>query len=135
MRLLPKNERTRMMGLGVMLLTLAQLFGCASRPLIDPKSSTHPENYYLDEMECARIAEDVSYGKEMAVKGAIQGTGSAALAYALSSGNAQSSGSAGLAGLLTGIVMGMAEGAWNVNERREKILRTCLGGRGYKVLE
>jgi hypothetical protein len=31
--------------------------------------------------------------------------------------------------------MGMAEGAWNVNERREKILRTCLGGRGYKVLE
>jgi hypothetical protein len=117
------------------LLLVLMLAGCASKPLIDPKSSTHPENYYADEMECARIAEDVNYGKEMAVKGAIQGTGSAALAYAIANSTSQNSGTAGLAGLLTGLVVGAAEGAWTVNQRREKILRTCLGGRGYKVLE
>ena len=117
------------------LLLVLLLAGCASKPLIDPKSSAHPENYYADEMECARIAEDVGYAPQMAVKGTIQGTGSAVLAHALSSGSARSSGSAALAGLLTGLLMGAADGAWTVHERREKILRTCLGGRGYKVLE
>ena len=111
------------------------LTGCASRPLIDPKSSTHPQNYYADEMECARIAEDVSYAKAMAVKGSIQGGGSALLAHALADSASKGSGSAALAGLLTGVVMGMADGAYTTYERREKILRTCLGGRGYKVLE
>jgi len=117
-----------------LLLALA-LTGCASRPLIDPRSSAHPENYYADEMECARIAEDVSYAKNMAVKGSIQGGGSALLAHALSTGSNRSSGASALAGLLTGLVMGMADGAYTTYERREKILRTCLGGRGYKVLE
>jgi hypothetical protein len=117
------------------LLLALVLTGCASRPLIDPKSSTHPENYYADEMECARIAEDVSYAKNMAVKGTIQGGGSALLAHALADSANKGSGAAALAGLLTGLVMGMADGAYTTYERREKILRTCLGGRGYKVLE
>lgn len=117
------------------LLLALVLTGCASRPLIDPKSSTHPENYYADEMECSRIAEDASYAKAMAVKGSIQGGGSALLAHALADSTSKASGSAALAGLLTGIVMGMADGAYTTYERREKILRTCLGGRGYKVLE
>lgn len=117
------------------LLLAIALTGCASRPLIDPKSSTHPENYYADEMECSRIAEDASYAKAMAVKGSIQGGGSALLAHALADSSAKGSGSAAIAGLLTGLVMGMADGAYTTYERREKILRTCLGGRGYKVLE
>lgn len=111
------------------------LVGCASKPLIDPKSSTHPENYYADEMECARIAEDVSYAKNMAVKGTIQGAGTALLGHALADSASKGSGSAALVGFLTGLVMGAADGAYSTYERREKILRTCLGGRGYKVLE
>jgi hypothetical protein len=117
------------------LILVLALAGCASKPLIDPKSSTHPQNYYADEMECARIAKDASYVKSMAVKGSIQGGGSALLAHALADSSSKGSGAAALAGLLTGIVMGMADGAYSTYERREKILRTCLGGRGYKVLE
>ena len=117
------------------LILVLALAGCASKPLIDPKSSSHPQNYYADEMECARIAEDVSYAKNMAIKGTIQGGGSALLAHALADSSSKGSGAAALAGLLTGLVMGMADGAYTTYERREKILRTCLGGRGYKVLE
>jgi len=117
------------------LILLLLLTGCASKPLIDPKSSTHPENYYADEMECSRIAEDVNYAKNMAVKGTIQGGGSALLAHALADSSAKASGHAALAGLITGLLMGAADGAYTTYERREKILRTCLGGRGYKVLE
>ena len=117
------------------ILLVLLLAGCASKPLIDPKSSTHPENYYADEMECSRIAEDVSYGKNMAIKGTIQGSGSALLAHALADSSSKASGHAALAGLITGLLMGAADGAYTTYERREKIIRTCLGGRGYKVLE
>ena len=46
------------------------LAGCASGPIIDPKSSKTPENFYLDQMECERISENVSYSNEM-LKGAV----------------------------------------------------------------
>ena len=130
-----KQEQGSKMNFAKCLCLLLLVSGCASRPLIDPKSSTHPENYYADEMECARIAEDVSYGKNMAIKGSIQGGGSALLAHALADASNKTSGHAALAGLITGLLMGAADGAYTTYERREKILRTCLGGRGYKVLE
>jgi hypothetical protein len=104
--------------------------GCASGPIIDPKSSKTPENFYLDQMECERISENVSYGNEM-MKGAfINGILSGIMGAALGQGP-----NAGAIGAASGSVVGAGKGAWETNSRRGKIVTKCLQGRGYSVLE
>jgi PBP1b-binding outer membrane lipoprotein LpoB len=106
------------------------LAGCASGPIIDPKASKTPENFYLDQMECERISQNVSYGNEMLKSAAIQGILSGIMGAAIGSGpNAAGVGAA------SGAVVGAGKGAWDTNNRRAKIVTKCLQGRGYSVLE
>jgi hypothetical protein len=116
------------------LLAAALISGCATKPLIDPKSSSTPANFHLDEMECERIAENISYPAEMAKKAAIQGIISALMGAALAKGNITPETGA-TAGLITGTTVGAGTGAYNTFERRKQVVRRCLEGRGYKVLE
>lgn len=111
------------------------LTGCASsKPIIDPKSSKHPENYYADKMECEEIARNVPYGSEMAKQAFWNGVLSAFMGAALA-GNGVSATTGATAGAVSGTVIGAGKGAWDVSERRDKIVLKCLTGRGYTVLE
>jgi hypothetical protein len=106
------------------------LAGCASGPIIDPKASKTPENFYLDQMECERISQNVSYGNEM-LKGALfQGILSGIVGVAMGQ-----SPNAGGIGAASGAVAGAGKGAYDTNSRRAKIVTKCLQGRGYSVLE
>lgn len=106
------------------------LAGCASGPIIDPKSSKTPENFYLDQMECERISENVSYTNEMLKGAAIQSILSAIVGAALGP-----NGSGAGVGAASGAIVGAGKGAYDTNSRRGKIVTKCLQGRGYSVLE
>ena len=106
------------------------LAGCASGPIIDPKSSKTPENFYLDQMECERISENVSYGNEMLKGALINGIFSGTIGAAI--GQAPNAGAVGAA---SGAIVGAGKGAYDTNSRRGKIVTKCLQGRGYSVLE
>ena len=111
------------------------LTGCASsKPIIDPKSSKHPENYYADKMECEEISKNVPYGSEMAKQAFWNGVLSAFMGAALA-GNGVSATTGATTGAVSGTVIGAGKGAWDVSERRDKIVLKCLTGRGYTVLE
>jgi hypothetical protein len=116
-------------------ILLLLLVGCANKIIIDPKSSTTPANIYLDQMECERISEEVQYPTEMAKSAAIQGVASALISAWIASKTGVSVKSAAGAGLASGAVVGSGSGAWSAYQRRQSIVKTCLNGRCYKVLE
>jgi hypothetical protein len=115
-------------------ISIVFLSGCATKPLVDPKSSKNPANYYLDEMECNRIADEISMSTEVAKGATIQGVLSALLGAALAKGNISAGTGSGI-GLATGVLMGGGSAAVRTHERKQKVLRTCLAGRGYSILE
>ena len=117
------------------ILILLLLTGCASKVIIDPKSSTTPGNIYLDQMECERISEEVQYPVEMAKSAAVQGLASALLSGYIASKTGMPVNTAAGAGLASGAIVGSGSGAWSTFQRRQAIVKTCLNGRGYKVLE
>jgi len=116
-------------------LLLLLMVGCANKIIIDPKSSTTPGNIYLDQMECERISEEVNVPTEMAKSAAIQGTASALLNAWIASKTGMPVKSAASAGFASGALVGSGSGAWSAYQRRQAIVKTCLNGRGYKVLE
>ena len=117
------------------ILFLVLLTGCASKIIIDPKSSTTPGNIYLDQMECERISQEIDYPTEMAKSAAIQGAASALLSAWIASKTGVSVKSAATSGLASGAIVGSGSGAWSAHQRRQAVVKTCLNGRGYKVLE
>jgi hypothetical protein len=117
------------------ILFLVLLTGCASKIIIDPKSSTTPGNIYIDQMECERISEEVQYPTEMAKSAAIQGIASALLNAFIASKTHRPIATAATTGLASGAIVGSGSGAWSTYQRRQAVVKTCLNGRGYKVLE
>lgn len=117
------------------MLSLILLTGCANKILIDPKSSSTPANIYLDTMECERIADDVSYPAEMAKSAAIQGFASAMLSAWIASKTHTPVKTAAISGAASGAIVGTGSGAWSTYQRKQAIVKACLNGRGYKVLE
>ena len=95
------------------------LVSCASHQyIIDPKSSTNPENFYADKMECENISEQESYSSNIgwgALKSGLLGAiASGALAYAgFASGNVSVQNSAIIGaggGIVTGIQLDSKNG-------------------------
>lgn len=117
------------------ILSLILLTGCANKLIIDPKASTTPGNIYLDQMECERISEEVEYPVEIAKSSAFQGLASALIGAYIASKTHQPVSTAAKAGLASGAIVGAGSGAWSTKQRRQAIVKTCLNGRGYKVLE
>lgn len=110
------------------LLICLLLTGCASAPIVDPKSSKTPENFYADRTECEAIAGEVSYGWEMTKSALIQGL-LGGLVGAAGGGHGAEIGAA------SGAIVGAGKGAWDTNHNRADIVRRCLVGRGYNVLK
>lgn len=117
-----------MKGTGMLLAPMFFLAGCAYHPVIDPKTSAHPENFQADLAECRQIAEQAPAGGKVAAGagvGALVGAG-----VAVATGHAEAAGRA--AG--GGAVIGGARGAGFSHREKRMIVRNCLKRRGYAVL-
>ena len=122
------SKRTAVAGLVAMVMFM--LAGCgAHRPVIDPKTSAHPERYETDLSECQQLAEQAP--------GAGSGAaGGAAIGAALGAGVAVASGHKASAGQAAGgaAVLGGAKGAGSGAQERRHMVSNCMKGRGYAVL-
>lgn len=128
--------RTLTVSLCIVALVLAP--GCAAtdiRPVIDPRSSVKQgADYEADLRECQELAEGVR-PEGSAAAGLIVG---ALLGAALGAVTGAPSANAGLGaglGAATGGIAGGAGGALSAAHSHGDVVRRCLAGRGYAVLD
>jgi|TARA_Y100001937_G_C7114760_1_gene329589 hypothetical protein len=125
----------------MMISSLCLCFSCASNQyIIDPKSSTNPENYYADKMECESIAKQEGYlenmGMSALIKGTITAIGAGAMTYfGIGSGANLDLGTSVALGAGAGAVGGLGLGAYDTYSDRKDIIRKCMEGRGYNILK
>jgi len=87
-------------------------------------------NYYEDLQECKAFAEKKSVAGD-AVTGAVAGAAvSAAIGAVVGDSSEWASG-----GAKWGAIEGASEGAWAGYEGKKGIVRNCLIGRGYRILD
>jgi hypothetical protein len=113
------------------LVTIA-VVGCAGadvRPIVDMKG-VNEASYEKDLQECQEYAKEQSGMGSTAAKGAGAGAVVGGLLGLVTGGNG--SGIAQAAG--AGAVIGTAGGAFAGNQAQEAVVKRCLAGRGYKVL-
>ena len=113
-------------------LVIAVTVGCAGsnvRPLVDMKG-VNQSAYETDLSDCQAYAQQQSGMGETAAKGAGAGAVVGGLLGLVTGGN--KSGIAQAAG--AGAVIGAAGGAFGGNQAQEAVVKRCLSGRGYKVL-
>ena len=113
-------------------LVIIAVIGCAGadvRPIVDMKG-VNQTSYEKDLQECQEYAKEQSGMGSTAAKGAGAGVVVGGLLGLVTGGNA--SGIAQAAG--AGAVIGTAGGAFTGNQAQEAVVKRCLGGRGYKVL-
>ena len=99
----------------------------SGKPIVDTKG-VNMTQYESDLEECSTFSEDISTGKSI-VKGAVAGATVGAVIEAITD-NARSRRDGIEVGAVTG---GTQSGIRSVQEK-EQIVRRCLRGRGYKVL-
>jgi hypothetical protein len=99
----------------------------SGKPIVDTKG-VNMAQYESDLEECSTFSEDISTGKSIA-KGAVTGGAVGAVIEAITD-NARSRRNSIEVGAVTG---GTKSGIRAVQEK-EQIVRRCLRGRGYKVL-
>ena len=125
-----KNLSRRTATLAVLPLAILAIVGCgAHRPVVDPKTSQHPERYEADLAECQQLAQQAPGAGGGAVAGAAVGT-------AIGAGLAVATGHKGVAGQMAGggAVIGGAKGAGAGARERRQIVSNCMKGRGHAVL-
>jgi uncharacterized protein YcfJ len=112
----------------LVLTTLLVIAGCArDRPIVDTKGVDRAA-YRQDLVECQGYAEEVESGRRVAggaVAGAVVGG-----AVGAAVGNSDTA----KRGAGAGSVVGGARGAGRAHHEKEQVLRNCLRGRGYRVL-
>lgn len=117
-----------------LLSVILALPGCATtgvnyRPIVDTKNIDM--NKFESELsECRQFASQTSGAAERAAAGAVAGAIFGAL-LAAAAGAKYDRGSVARVGALSGAVGGAAEGETD----QRNIIRRCLGGRGYLVLQ
>jgi hypothetical protein len=99
----------------------------SGKPIVDTKG-VNMSQYELDLEECSTFAEDISTGKSIA-KGAVTGAAVGAVIEAIT-GDVRSRRDA----IEVGAVSGGAQSGIRAVREKEQIVRRCLRGRGYKVL-
>ena len=113
-------------------LVVMTVLGCAGadvRPIVDMKG-VNEAAYEKDLQECQTYAQEQSGMGSTGAKGAAAGAVVGGLLGLVTGGNA--SGIAQAAG--AGAVIGGAGGAYSGNQSQEAVVKRCLSGRGYKVL-
>ncbi len=99
----------------------------SGKPIVDTKG-VNMTQYELDLEECSTFAEDISTGKSIA-KGAATGAAVGAVIEAITD-DERSWGDT----FEVGAVSGGAKSGIRATRQKEQIVRRCLRGRGYKVL-
>ena len=99
----------------------------SSKPIIDTKG-VNMSQYEIDHKECSIFSEDISTGKSIA-KGAVTGAAVGAVIEAITD-DVRSRRDA----IEVGAVSGGAQSGIRAVREKEQILKRCLRGRGYKVL-
>lgn len=113
-------------------LAVVVTVGCAGasvRPIVDMKG-VNEAAYEKDLSECQAYAQQQSGMGETAAKGAGAGAVVGGLLGLVTGGN--KTGIVQAAG--AGAVVGGAGGAFSGNQAQEGVVKRCLSGRGYKVL-
>lgn len=112
-----------------LILSVALLAGCASyRPIVDTRG-VDMNRYETDLAGCQQYADQVSPAGH-ALVGAAAGAGLAAILAAVSGGRIDSGSSARMSG-----VLGAAAGGGHGAEAQVNVIRNCMRGRGYSVLQ
>ena len=115
--------------LTLMVLLLGACAGADVRPIVDMKG-VNEARYENDLAECQNYAKEAGGMGDTAAKGAGAGAVVGGLLGLVTGGNRteiiQAAGA--------GAVIGGAGGAYKGNESQEAIVKKCLVGRGYKVL-
>jgi len=116
-------------------ISATALSGCATTdkidaPIVDMPNPTYEQRqeYVANLNECSAYADEVQTGKKAgagAVTGAAIG-GAVGAIFGGSHGAAQGAGS--------GAVVGGAQGGLQGAAERSRVIKSCLRGRGYKVL-
>lgn len=109
------------------LLVLASCRATDDRPIVDMQG-VNLTQYNADLAECRAYADEVEAGREVvqgAVAGAVVG---GAIGAAVGNSNTAQRGAG------AGAVAGAARGAGDSVRERERVVRNCLLGRGYRVL-
>ena len=99
----------------------------SGKPIVDTKG-VNMAQYELDLQECSTFAEDISTGKSIA-KGAVAGGAVGAVIEAITD-DERSWGDT----FEVGAVSGGAKSGIRAVREKEQLVRRCLRGRGYKVL-
>ena len=116
-------------------LLLLSLSGCKTTdeinaPIVDMPNPTYQQRQdYADDLnECSQYADEVQTSKKVgmgAATGAAVG-GAVGAIFGGGKGAAQGAGS--------GAVVGGAQGGFQGAEERSRVIKNCLRGRGYRVL-
>jgi outer membrane lipoprotein SlyB len=107
---------------------VAALMGCSSNRVIVDTKGVDMSRYTTDLQECETYAAQVPVGEEVA-KGAVRGGavwGAIGAIFGNSRGAARGAGA--------GAVAGGAKGGANAEREQQQVVKTCMRGRGYKVL-
>ena len=99
----------------------------SGKPIVDTKG-VNMAQYELDLQECSSFSEDISTGKSIA-KGAVTGAAVGAVIEAITD-DVRSRRDA----IEVGAVSGGARSGIRAVQQKEQIVRRCVRGRGYKVL-
>ena len=116
--------------LNMLLLVPVLVLGCRTtddRPIVDMQGVSIAQ-YNADLADCQAYADEVEAGRQVA-RGAVGGAvvGGAVGAAVGNSDTAQRTAGAGA-------VLGASRGAQSAMNERERVIRNCLRGRGYRVL-
>jgi outer membrane lipoprotein SlyB len=112
-----------------MLFVAFALAGCAYRPVVDPKRSDMAK-YETDLAECRQIAEKAPGAGAGAVVGAAGGY-AVGQVFARTTGRSNVANEAGRGAAVLGAAGGAGAGAKN----KRQIIKNCMSGRGYAVLD
>ncbi|MEJ2415372.1 MAG: glycine zipper family protein [Exilibacterium sp.] len=110
------------------ILYFALLAGCAQQRIIIDKKGVSMQQYLQDKAECETYAEEVSIAASAgtgAARGAVLGGAIGAIF-----GNANTA----ARGAGAGAVSGGAGGASKAEREKLRVVKNCLVGRGYRVL-
>lgn len=114
----------------ICILLILFLFGCANyRPLVDLRAGQTQQQYEADLSQCQSYAQQVAGTGTGAAIGAIAG---ALLGFAVNKAGGSNYDSG--AGARIGGVLGAAGGAGAGAENEMNVIKRCMVGRGYSVL-
>lgn len=116
----------------LLLFSLTLVVGCAGKHrnggvIVDTKG-VNMQQYHQDLEECHQYAHQVNTGEKVAkgtVGGAVIG---GALGAAVGNSNTAQRGAG------TGAILGAADGLSHGEREKQQVVRNCLIGRGYRVL-